>query len=324
MTILFKSIMSNKISLIVPIYNGSSFISSLIYTINAITYDNLEVIFIDNNSTDDTLKILKEAVLSLKKNHVILSELLQGAGYARNKGIKSATGHYLAFLDCDDKISPIKFEKDIELFEEHNVDFVFCRTTRNYEDGRIVKHPIDGFVEGVNEAPSLGLLWLKNFFYLQGTGSIMIKTDVVKELKCFNVTKTGEDAFLFIRLGLCYKGYFYNKEYFNYYRHSNSTISKNNKENGALLSYHNLRKDLFNDEIVLKNDIAKKLIKKQLQTDLLKLSKIGFNIEELVKDEKLSKLKLDYLLFNPLSRLINKMVSKTYYNPFFRLWNKIN
>ncbi len=314
--------MNNKISLIVPIYNGASFIAALIKGIEEITYVNLEVIFVDNNSSDDTLKKLEEETLYLKKEYVILSELRQGAGYARNAAIDVAKGYYLAFLDCDDKIEPTKFEIDIALFQENDVDFVFCRTIRNYEDGRVLKHPIDGFIEGINEAPSLGLLWLKNFFYLQGPGAIVIKKDVVKQLGGFHTSKTGEDAFLFIRLGLLYRGYFYNKEYFYYYRHANSTVSMNNSENKRLISYHNLRKDLFNDPIVLHNKEAKPLLIRQLQMDIIKLNKAGYKIKELKNDEKLSELRLDYLLFNPFSLLINKFVPKSYYNPFFRLWYK--
>lgn len=310
------------ISLIVPIFNGQNFIESLVSVLNSITYRKIEVLFVDNNSTDNSVGELKKHLSNSSFQYQILQEKKQGAGYARNTAIDVAKGEYLAFLDCDDKIEPVKFEIDIALFQEHDVDFVFCRTIRNYEDGRVLKHPINGFIEGINEAPSLGLLWLNNFFYLQGPGAIVVKKDVVKQLGCFHTSKTGEDAFLFIRLGLLYRGYFYNREYFYYYRHINSTVSKINSENKTLMSYHNLRKDLFNDPIVLNNKVAKQLLIKQLQIDITKLNKAGYKISELMKDEKLSELRLDYLLFNPFSLLINRLVSKSYYNPFFRLWNK--
>lgn len=312
-----------KLSIIIPIYNGASFLEKLMDTINAFTFKDFECIFVDNNSTDGSLKFLKQLLQNATFSHSVLSEEEQGAGYARNTGIKMAKGEFLAFLDCDDVILPKKFEYDFSFLENNEVDFVFCRSERFYSDGREIKHPINGIKEGVNEPPSLGFVWLQNFFLLQGTGSLVVRKDVVEQLEGFHNTYTGEDAFLFIRMGLLFKGYFYDKTYFHYLRHKQSTISKSNREkNGALKRYFELRQNLFADNIVKSNPLAMHILKEQIQIDLLKLHQRGHDIDQLLTNEKLSSLKLSLFLFNPFSLFVNRRVPHIKYNPFFQLNQK--
>lgn len=295
----------------------------LVETIVAFTFTDFECIFIDNNSTDDSLATLKKLLQNTSLNYSILSEEKQGAGHARNTGIKVAKAEFLAFLDCDDIILPEKFEYDFNILEKHEVDFVFCRSERFYDDGRILKHPITGIKGGVNSPPSLGILWLKNFFLLQGTGSLVARKNVVEEIGCFHTSYTGEDAFLFIRMGLLYKGYFYDRTYFHYLRHRKSTISKSNKEqNGALKRYFELRQNLFTDDIVRRNPLAINILKEQLQIDLLKLQQAGKDIKALLENEKLNDLEISFLLFNPISLFINRRVPHIKYNPFFQIDRK--
>lgn len=309
------------VSVITPIFNGEKYLVKFIKNLQDITFKDVEYIFIDNNSTENSITLLNKLLFSTDLNYVVLSEIEQGAGHARNRGIKEAKGKYLVFLDCDDSIDPRKIDYDLEIMKENEVDFVFCRALKIYEDGRQIKHPIGGIKQGVNNPPDLGLIWLKHFFYLQGSGSLLIKKQVVLDLGCFNNSRTGEDAFLFIRMGLVYKGYFYDKTFFNYYRYSDSTISTVNRDkDGTLFSYFNIRKELFKDSIIQHNYISRIILANQIQGDLLKLSKAGYKIKDLIKDDRLKDLKLDFIIFNKLSFLINKVVSKNYYNPFYFIW----
>lgn len=309
------------VSLIVPIFNGQNYIESLVSLLDRINFKNLEVVFIDNNSIDNSISELKKHLSNCNFKYQILQEKKQGAGNARNKGIAFSKGKYITFLDCDDKIDVKKIEYDVTFLEKYNVDFVFCRTVRYYENGRIVKHPIKGFREGVNKPSSLGLIWLNNYFYIQGTGAIMIKKDVLQQLGGFHSMKSGEDSFLFIKLGLLYNGYFYNEELFFYYRHANSIVSNINKEkNGILLSYFNLRKKLFNDIDVFNNHKARSMLIKQLNIDLLQLQNKRYDIQTLFDDEELKKFKRNSFLFNKFSLWINKNVRAIKYNPFYQIW----
>ena len=264
--------------------------------------------------------ILSKTTLDFK----IFSETTQGSGYTRNTGLKNAIGKYVIFIDCDDHIHHQKLEEDVKLIEQFNVDYVLCRTQRTYSDGRTMLQPLQGLEEGIIEPPVAGLIWLKNFFYLQGPGAVLAKRDVIEYLGGFHTSKTGQDAFLYIKLGLYARGYYYNKIYNFYLRHTESTISKRNKEkDGIVMSYFNLRKNLFTDEIVKKNQQAIDTLTKQLNADIFKLHHSGHSISDLVSDSRLNNFEVDTFLFNRLSLILNKIIPTTKYNPFYRIWRRI-
>lgn len=314
-----------SLSIIIPVYNGSGFLESLIQTISKFTISHFECVFIDNNSTDGSMEILQELLKSVSFPYVLLHEKKQGAGHARNTGIAHAKGKYLAFFDCDDVILPQKFARDLRIFESNpEVDFVFCRAKRFYQDGRELVHPITGIKPGINHPPSLGMIWLRNFFCLQGTGSVVAKKSIIQELGCFHPSVTGEDAFLFIRMGLKYTGYFYNETYFHYYRHPDSTVSKANKKDGnADYRYFELRKNLFADPLIKLHPQARSLLTYQMNVDGLKLHQSGGNPKILFYDSRLKGFEPSKWLYNPVSLFINKQVKELRYNPFFQVFKRL-
>ena len=90
-----------KISIIMPIYNGAQFLNKTINSINNQTLKDVEIICVDDGSTDDSLNVLEE--LKNKYNSIkIIEQKNQGSGKARNNGIKNARGEFIAFLDADD------------------------------------------------------------------------------------------------------------------------------------------------------------------------------------------------------------------------------
>lgn len=89
----------SKVSVIVPVYNGERYISSCMECLSKQSLRELEIIFIDDGSTDNTLDKLR---LYRDANIIILSQKNAGAGAARNYGIAHANGEYIAFLDVDD------------------------------------------------------------------------------------------------------------------------------------------------------------------------------------------------------------------------------
>jgi len=115
--------MNNLISIIVPIYNRAHYIKDIVTTVGNQTYANWKLIFIDDGSTDNTVeeinKVLSEKIELIKlPRHVGVSE-------ARNKGIETAAGDYIAFLDSDDLWEPEKLEKQLKFMEENDYNFSF-------------------------------------------------------------------------------------------------------------------------------------------------------------------------------------------------------
>lgn len=116
------------ISVIIPTYNRAHLIEKSIESILCQTYKDIEIIIVDDGSTDNTAEVIKKLdsekikYISLEKNH--------GACFARNIGIKNASGQYIAFQDSDDIWHKNKLEKQLDFLKKYNYDFIFCGMTR--------------------------------------------------------------------------------------------------------------------------------------------------------------------------------------------------
>jgi glycosyltransferase involved in cell wall biosynthesis len=105
-----------KISVIIPVYNGEKTISKTIQSVQAQTFSNLEIIVINDGSTDGTL----EKISTIKDSRIkIFSYTNGGLPVARNRGISHATGEFLTFLDADDLWTPDKLELQLAALQAH-------------------------------------------------------------------------------------------------------------------------------------------------------------------------------------------------------------
>ena len=106
---MMKSSKTPKISIIVPVYNVSAYIERCVSSLLCQTFTSLEIIFIDDGSTDDSMSKARALIKNKPKNKFlvrIIRQKNQGLSSARNAGIKIAQGDYLCFVDSDDAISP--------------------------------------------------------------------------------------------------------------------------------------------------------------------------------------------------------------------------
>lgn len=129
------------VSVIIPCYNVELYISECIESVINQTYKYVEIICIDNNSSDTTLKILKD--LKIKYPQIIIdSEFKPGAPCARNKGLSLAKGEYIQFLDADDLLENNKIEHQILLVKNNNkvIGFIAgaCKKRTLYNNEEII------------------------------------------------------------------------------------------------------------------------------------------------------------------------------------------
>lgn len=94
-----------KVSVIIPVYNASQYISKTLNSIISQDFDSFEIIVIDDGSTDNSLEIIENQLSSCKIPHKIIHQENAGVSVARNVGIDEAKGDYLAFVDADDYVS---------------------------------------------------------------------------------------------------------------------------------------------------------------------------------------------------------------------------
>ncbi len=112
-----------KVSIVIPVYNNSPYLDECLKSVIQQTYKNLEIIIVDDNSTDNSLEVIEGyhdkriRVLKLRKN--------SGAAIARNKGVEIATGDYLCFLDSDDYWVNDKIERQVKFISDNKYAFIY-------------------------------------------------------------------------------------------------------------------------------------------------------------------------------------------------------
>lgn len=111
------------VSVIIPVYNVENYLKECLDSVLNQTYKNIEVIVINDGSTDKSLHILED--YSSKFNNIkIIDQENSGQSVARNKGLENAKGKYIYFLDSDDYILPDTLKKLIKKLEMNNLDII--------------------------------------------------------------------------------------------------------------------------------------------------------------------------------------------------------
>ncbi len=216
-----------QVSILVNCYNGARYLREALDSVYQQTFKDYEIIFWDNQSTDDSGKIAQSYGKPLKYFRV---EEFLPLGAARNAAIAKAKGKYIAFLDCDDIWLPEKLEKQITLFKSNNnLGLVYSDCYLINESG--VAAPQTYFY---NFKPSRG----KVFHTLFQKNPIPLLTAVItkktlEKAGIFNPNyEIAEEYDLWLRIAQHYPIDFIDQPLGNYRVHSQSTTSKN-----LILSY---------------------------------------------------------------------------------------
>lgn len=131
------------VSVIIPVYNAEKYIEECLDSVLNQTMNQLEIICIDDGSTDDSLQILQNYQRADSRMK-LYSQKNQGAGPARNRGLKEAEGKYVAFVDADDFWhDDFALEKIVRAAEVHQ-SIVTGAFWGNYKDGRYTRSPFHG------------------------------------------------------------------------------------------------------------------------------------------------------------------------------------
>jgi glycosyltransferase involved in cell wall biosynthesis len=179
------------VSVIIPTYNRSSFVLEAVDSVFKQTFEDFELIIVDDGSTDGTEK----ALTSYQGRFIYHFQGNRGVSAARNRGIQTACGKWIAFLDDDDLWLPEKLETQIRFFSQ-NPEASICQTEEIWiRNGRRVnprkKHQK---YSGDIFAPSLLLC-------LVSPSAVMIKRELFEQVGCFDETLPAcEDYDLWLRI----------------------------------------------------------------------------------------------------------------------------
>ena len=135
---------NDLVSIIMPSYNCGTYVEQTIHSVQAQTYQNWEIIFVDDCSKDDTIKHVlelreKDARIKLFQNHSN-----SGAAISRNTALREAKGRWIAFLDSDDLWAPTKLEKQVRFMEENGYAFSYTEYQEMDADGNLTGVIISG------------------------------------------------------------------------------------------------------------------------------------------------------------------------------------
>ncbi|TYB77005.1 glycosyltransferase family 2 protein [Bizionia myxarmorum] len=227
-----------KLSVIIPVFNGANFINK---AYNAIVAQELyryeyEILFIDNNSTDNSIKIIKE--LQGQDSKVkFFTEKLQGAAAARNAGIDNACGDYLYMFDVDDDIYPNALRKMIHVLDSHiTVDAVFGKMVKSNKGINDTIKPNDETDAIIfKETPYWGIHWFTSLKNVVGPPAFLYRKRAFDKIGNYNVElKIGQDTALDIKLGMTCNIAFLDTYIYLYYKHQASSIQKAKKHQNII------------------------------------------------------------------------------------------
>ena len=121
-----------------PYYKKDFFIDKTIESILNQSYQNIEILIIDDELNDQSSKVLKNLSNRDKRIKILFNQKNLGAGLSRNKGIDMASGEYIAFCDCDDLWSEFKLEDQLNFMKKFDIDFSFTAYQIIDKEGKII------------------------------------------------------------------------------------------------------------------------------------------------------------------------------------------
>ena len=167
---------SPLISIITPIYNGERYILETIQSVLSQTYENWEMIIVDNKSTDNSLETIK-TICDERIRIISLEYNSGGPARPRNIGLDNAKGEYVAFLDADDVWLSEKLEMQVDFLKENNINFTscYCSLINASSDVVFLSKKSSIYYKFVSKENICDVI--KNSFII--TSSVLIKKDLV-------------------------------------------------------------------------------------------------------------------------------------------------
>lgn len=301
-----------KVSVIVPNYNHAQYLSQRIESILNQTYQNFELIILDDFSTDDSLSILEKYKSNLKVTHFILNDINSGSVFKQwDRGISLAQGEYIWIAESDDIASPIFLENLVSKMEaDKSLGIAFCQSnkinslgevygdwinhTKENEDNIFLKNFkmegnkfIERFLVKQNSIPNAsGVVFRKNLYFKVG--------GVNKNLKTIG------DWYIWVKI-LSRSNIYFSHHKFNFFRmHDSSCVAistKNDKRANIILMHLNMYEalaDFFNETNL---EISKKFRnKRNIAASKLFFNCISHKNYKIIFDN-FFKLKLFYIFF---------------------------
>ncbi|MBD1580956.1 glycosyltransferase family 2 protein [Pseudoalteromonas sp. S16_S37] len=237
------------VSVLMPCYNAKEFLQESIKSVINQTYRNLEILCVDDGSTDNTLTLLQDLSTSYPQVKVF-SKKNGGASSARNHALEFATGHYICMVDSDDTLAEDAIEKLLTAIQDSNADaglFDLYYWDGGSKRSKFKNVPVQGTVSGL-EATELSLDWS-----LHGVG--MYKASIFSNIRYDESNLHGDELTTRELFLTCQSIAFSSGRYF-YRQHQNSSTK----------SFSMARFGLLQNQMKLKSLLDSKGVFEQMQS----------------------------------------------------------
>lgn len=229
-----------KISVIIPVYNMENYISDCLESVLNQTHQNLEIICINDGSTDNSLDILEEYAQK-DKRIIIINKQNQGVSAARNEGLKIATGKYIGFVDPDDYIEPETYKTAERFMEEDDELDIVCFGAKIIDEKNLTLNGYNALKHWYNIKFN-GKYPLTSELYSNTPGVVwnkLYKNSIIKEKELYFLPyKYNEDTIFNIQyLSYTDKAYYINRNFYNYRFRPNSAVAKYSPDSDSKFAF---------------------------------------------------------------------------------------
>lgn len=219
------------ISVIIPVHNAEKFISRCVDSVLQSTYSDLQILLIENCSTDNSLEICRKYEKNYGNVKVYVADKA-GVSHARNIGLDHAKGEYIAFVDADDYISPLMYELLVRGLDKNQADFVFCDFYEGKDEAAYFESKEKACVcNEVQPKEYYYNLYIKEKRSYIAPWNKLIKREVIGNLRFDETLRVAEDKSFIARcIYNCKKIYSLSEKLYFYYINSNSVCANPNKD----------------------------------------------------------------------------------------------
>ena len=185
-----------KVSVVITCYNYGEYVGSALESVFAQTFQDFEIILIDDGSTDDSEKIIRSFLVDNRLKYYRHTN--SGQAIAKNRGIVKAKGEFIAFLDADDKWEKAKLEKQIPLFSDRDIGVVFSRAKYIDDKDQLLNFSLTDRYLQPRSGRVTNYLYIDNFIPFS---SSVVRKKCISNLGSFDETlPMGIDWDLWLRL----------------------------------------------------------------------------------------------------------------------------
>ena len=250
-----------KVSIIIPNYNYARYLSDAIESALNQSYKPIEVIVVNNGSTDNSLEILKHFENRIR----VIDQANLGQSGARNSGLNHAQGDYIAFLDADDYWHPEKIEKQVKLLSS-NTRLVYSGISKINNFDRKITSQIEPIFRGncseyFLSEPAVSIV-------LSGESTAIFSRTLINEVGNFDGNLNSAAGWDFFRRCSRYSSFDFVPEPLTYYRAHGSNLSNSNLSN--ISDIRKAYRKLFADEKWVIPQTTRKRIQIDLEFTFLK------------------------------------------------------